>query len=97
MGISPCWQVWCKPRETWGLARLPNHIFTLHYKCLLKRFRLGHIKVGGPLLTASMIFVTDSGWRDRALLVLGSNTANQATSTALLDPSTHFRPLLTRY
>ena len=38
---------------------------------------------------------TDSGCRDRALLVLGSNTAKQAALTALLDPSTHSRPPLT--
>jgi hypothetical protein len=29
------------------------------------------------------------------MLVLGSNTAKQAPFTALLDPSTHFRPPLT--
>jgi hypothetical protein len=29
------------------------------------------------------------------MLVLGSNTAKQATLMALLDPSTHFRPPLT--
>ena len=29
------------------------------------------------------------------MLVLGSNTAKQALFTALLDPSTHFRPPLT--
>ena len=40
-------------------------------------------------------FSTDSGCRDKALLVLGSNTAKQAALTALLDPSTHFRPPLT--
>ena len=40
-------------------------------------------------------FLTDSGCRDIALLVLGSNTAKQATLVALLDPSTHFRPPLT--
>jgi hypothetical protein len=39
--------------------------------------------------------LADSGCRDRALLVLGSNTAKQAAFTALLDPSTHFRPPLT--
>jgi hypothetical protein len=52
------------------------------------------IKGGGP---GSPIchFSVHSGCRDRALLVLGSNTANQATLTALLDPSTHFRPPLT--
>ena len=42
-----------------------------------------------------MIFLAHFGCRDRALLVLGSNTAKQATLTALLDPSTHFRPPLT--
>jgi hypothetical protein len=35
------------------------------------------------------------GCQDRALLVLGSNTAKQAVLTALLDPSTHFQPPLT--
>jgi hypothetical protein len=38
---------------------------------------------------------TDSGCRDRALLVLGSNTAKQAALTALLDPNAHSRPPLT--
>jgi hypothetical protein len=40
-------------------------------------------------------FLAYSSCRDRALLVLGSNTAKQAALTALLDPSTHFRPPLT--
>ena len=52
------------------------------------------IKGGGPY-SAIWHFLTDSGCRDRALLVLGSNTAKQAALTALLDPSTHFRPPLT--
>ena len=51
-------------------------------------------KGGGPH-RAIWHFLTDSGCRDRALLVLGSNTAKQAALTALLDPSTHFRPPLT--
>jgi hypothetical protein len=42
-----------------------------------------------------LFFLADSSCRDRALLVLGSNTAKQAALTALLDPSTHFRPPLT--
>ena len=42
-----------------------------------------------------MKFSANSGCRDRAMLVLGSNTAKQAALTALLDPSTHFRPPLT--
>jgi hypothetical protein len=42
-----------------------------------------------------MEFLADSGRRDKALLVLGSNTAKQAILTALLDHSTHFRPPLT--
>ena len=42
-----------------------------------------------------MKILADSGCRDRALLVMGSNTAEQATLTALLDPSTHFQPPLT--
>ena len=41
------------------------------------------------------LFLAESSCRDRALLVLGSNTAKQAALTALLDPSTHFRPPLT--
>jgi hypothetical protein len=36
-----------------------------------------------------------SGCREKAMLVLGSNTAKQAALTALLDPSTHFQPPLT--
>jgi hypothetical protein len=36
-----------------------------------------------------------SSYRNRALLVSGSNTAKQATLVALLDPSTHFRQPLT--
>jgi hypothetical protein len=40
-------------------------------------------------------FSTDSGCRDRVLLVLGSNMTKQAALTALLDPNTHFRPPLT--
>ena len=40
-------------------------------------------------------FLADSSCRDRALLVLGSDTAKLATLTALLDPSTQFRPPLT--
>ena len=40
-------------------------------------------------------FLADPSCRDRALLVLGPNTAKQAALTALLDPSTHFRPPLT--
>ncbi len=51
-------------------------------------------KPGGPY-RAIWHFLADSGCRDRALLVLGSNTAKQAALTALLDPSTHFRPPLT--
>ena len=39
--------------------------------------------------------MAESSCRDRAMLVLGSNTAKQAALTALLDPSTHFRPPLT--
>ena len=53
-----------------------------------------YIKGGGPY-NRICDFSTDSGCRDRALLVLGSNTAKQAALTALLDPSTHFRPPLT--
>jgi hypothetical protein len=34
-------------------------------------------------------------YRDRALLVSGSNMAKQTILVALLDPSTHFRPPLT--
>ena len=41
------------------------------------------------------LFLAESSCRDRALLVLGSNTAKQAVLTAVLDPSTHFRPPLT--
>jgi hypothetical protein len=45
-------------------------------------------------------FLADPSCRDRALLVLESNTmsntAKQAALTALLDPSTHFRPPLTQ-
>ena len=41
------------------------------------------------------LFLTDSGCRDRALLVPGPNTAKHATLVALLDLSTHFRPPLT--
>ena len=36
-----------------------------------------------------------SSCRGRVRFVLGSNTAEQATLAALLDPSTHFRPPLT--
>ncbi len=43
----------------------------------------------------NQLFLADSSCRDRALLVLGSNTAKQAALTALLDPSTHSRPPLT--
>jgi hypothetical protein len=50
---------------------------------------------GGGSYTPSCYFLVDSGCRDRALLVLGSNTAKQAALTALLDPSTHCRPPLT--
>ena len=39
--------------------------------------------------------LADSSCRDRAMLVLGSNTAKHAALTALFDPSTHFRPPLT--
>ena len=53
-----------------------------------------HIEHGGPY-TRICDSLADSGCRDRALLVLGSNTAKQAALTALLDPSTHFRPPLT--
>jgi hypothetical protein len=42
-----------------------------------------------------MVFLADHGCRDRAMLVMGSNTAKHAALTALLDPSTHFRPPLT--
>jgi hypothetical protein len=42
-----------------------------------------------------MKFLADSGCRDRALLLLGWNTAKQAILMALLDPSTHFRQPLT--
>ena len=40
-------------------------------------------------------FSADSACRDRALLVPGSNAAEQAALAALLDRSTHFRPPLT--
>ena len=53
-----------------------------------------HVKRRGPY-TPICDFLTDSGCRDRALLVLGSNTAKQAALTALLDLSTHSRPPLT--
>ena len=53
-----------------------------------------HVKHGGPY-NRICDFSTDSGCRDRALLVLGPNTAKQAALTALLDPSTHSRPPLT--
>ena len=56
--------------------------------------RSDYIKGGGPYTRISD-FLADSGCRDRALLVLGSNTAKQAALTALLDPSTHSRPPLT--
>jgi hypothetical protein len=46
-------------------------------------------------ITVCVCFLADSSCRDRALLVLGSDTAKLATLTALLDPSTHFRPPLT--
>jgi hypothetical protein len=42
-----------------------------------------------------MRYFDGPGCRDRALLVLGSNTAKQAALTALLDPSTLCRPPLT--
>ena len=53
-----------------------------------------YIKGGGPY-NRIWHFLADSGCRDRALLVLGPNTAKQAALTALLDPSTHSRPPLT--
>ena len=53
-----------------------------------------NVKHRGPY-TRIWHFLADSGCRDRALLVLGSNTAKQAKLTALLDPSTHSRPPLT--
>ena len=52
------------------------------------------VKRRGPYTRICEI-TADSGCRDRALLVLGSNTAKQAALTALLDPSTHSRPPLT--
>jgi hypothetical protein len=45
--------------------------------------------------TPKSTFLADPSCRDRALLVLGPNVAKQAALTALLDPSTHFRPPLT--
>ena len=45
--------------------------------------------------TPNGLFLADPRSRDRALLVLGPNTAKQAALRALLDPSTHFRPPLT--
>ena len=57
-------------------------------------FSLYYIKDGG-LCTAIWNFSKHSGYRDKALLVLGSNMAKQAALTALLDPSTHFQPPLT--
>ena len=53
------------------------------------------ISRGQDLKPPNRLFLADSSCRDRALLVLGSNTAKQAALTALLDPSTHFRPPLT--
>jgi hypothetical protein len=52
------------------------------------------VKHRGPY-TPICDFLTDSGCRDKAMLVLGSNTAKQAALMALLDPSTQFRPPLT--
>ena len=57
-------------------------------------YKRSYFKHGGPY-TPIYDFLADSGCRDRALLVLGSNTAKQAALTALLDPSTHSRPPLT--
>ena len=53
------------------------------------------IKYAGRKTPKWTFFLADPSCRDRALLVLGSNTAKQAALTALLDPSTHFRPPLT--
>jgi hypothetical protein len=56
--------------------------------------RLQQLKHAGSK-TMKSSFLTDPRSLDRALIVLGSNTAKQATLTALLDTSTHFRPPLT--
>jgi hypothetical protein len=53
-----------------------------------------HIEGGGSY-TPICHFSMDSGCRDRALLVLGSNTAKHTALAVLLDPNTHFRPPLT--
>jgi hypothetical protein len=68
----------------------------LTYYCNMK----GYVKHAGwkalkSFFPLNFFFGADSSCRDRALLVLGSNTAEQAPLTALLDPSTHFRPPLT--
>ena len=72
---------------------VPNYrsVKEVLYGLLLHEF---HIERRGPY-RAIWHFLADSGCRDRALLVLGSNTAKQAALTALLDPSTHSRPPLT--
>ena len=61
----------------------------------LYRTRLVKLKRAGSDPPEPIFFLADSSCRDRVLLVLGSNTAKHAALTALLDPSTHFRPPLT--
>jgi hypothetical protein len=56
---------------------------------ILLTSELENLKPGGPYNRICDV-LTDSGCRDRAMLVLGSNTAKHAVLTALLDPSTHF-------
>ena len=67
---------------------------TISYNSISLPSGSAYIKRGGSY-NRIWNFLTHSGCRDKALLVLGSHTAKQAVLTALLDSSTHFRPPLT--
>jgi hypothetical protein len=60
-----------------------------------KNAKIAPIHQAWRIVYPHMSFLAHSSCRDRALLVLGPNTAKQVALTALLDPSTHFRPPLT--
>ena len=65
---------------------LPIQFFPIHQCVVLCTFaQYSYVERGGSY--NRILFLVDSGCRDRAMLVLGPNTAKQAALAALLDPA----------
>jgi hypothetical protein len=76
---------------------LVHYLSKVRLNILIGSLKGSGISSGEDLNPPNRVFVlADSSCQDRALLVLGSNTAKQAALTTSLGPtSTHFRPPLT--